>query len=159
MAALLWPPLAGSRMFPFSAFQEKVHFMVAAQGRLDRFDGNENPAYFEDIRKHMERTFAGWDAPLNLGGDYLQFDSPTLARDFERKFPFAGHRFGQSTWSSKDSGTRIQRGQVGASNTPPRSEPRPNQVGSFVASSSRRQPRIDPQRSEEELRTAKVGFY
>ena len=137
--------------------------MVAAEGSLDRFDGNENPAYFEDIRKFMKRTFDGWDAKPNIGfdgtpaEDYLQFDSPNLDRQFEAKFPFAGHRFGQSTWCAKDTEVKVIRGQVGA-DTPTRSEPNPNQVGSFVAATSRRQPRADPKRSQAELKTAKVGF-
>lgn len=156
MASIICPPLAGTRMFPFSSHQEKVHFMVAAEGRLDRFDGEENLEYFEDIRKFMAKTFAAWDLQP-LSEDYLQFESQNLKKDFPRKFPFSSHRLGQTTWSQKLAAIKVQRGEVRKQNTPANETPSSKQVGSLVASTAKRQPRIDPRRSEEELRVARVS--
>ena len=133
--------------------------MVAADGKLDRFDGEENHEYFEDIRKFMAKTFRAWDCKPH-SPDFLQASSPTLKQDFDRKFPFAVQRFGHTTWSYKEKENRTQnaRGQVKKVNTPAKEQLNPNLVGGMVASTAKRQPRVDPQRSEEELRLAKVKY-
>ena len=133
--------------------------MVAAEGKLDRFDGEENQRYFEDIRKHMAKVFSGWDYHANTD-DYLQSDSPNLKKDFDKKFPFAIQRFGQLTWCQreKEEHERIQRGQVKRVNTPARTTQNPNHVGGLIAADAKRQPRVDPKRTEEELRVTKVSL-
>ena len=130
--------------------------MVAVDGRLDRFDGEENHDYFKDIRNFMTKTFSGWDTKPRAD-DFLQFDSPNIKKDFAQKFPFSSHRFGQTTWSQKLAETKVQRGQVKRLNTPAKPDDNPKHVGSLIASTAKRQPRADPRRSEEELRVARVG--
>ena len=55
------PPLMNTRLFPASAKQEKLHFVVANNGTLERFDGDPDLDYLEDIKRHMKRVFSGWD--------------------------------------------------------------------------------------------------
>ena len=157
VASIFMPPLAGTRLFPFSANQEKLHFSVAVNGKIGHFDGDQDPNYFEDIRRHMGMVFRSWDQ-LPTSTDYLQMDSRNLSYEFNRKFPFAKQRFHQKCWARKEKHTQVQRGQVKIWNSPAKPQPHSSQVGTLVVSENRRQHRADPQRSQEELDRAKVSF-
>ena len=158
-ASILVAPLYGTRMFPLMAHQEKLHFVVATNGQVNRFDGEPDQLYFEDIQNHMARTFSGWDTRRDAD-DYLQTDSPNLAKDFRRKFPFASERFDQQCFSRKefDQESRISRGHVKYWNSPADAQG-VTKLGSLGVSQTSRQARSDPRRSEEELRLAQVSFY
>ena len=141
------------------AHQEKLHFVVATNGQLDRFDGEPDHAYFEDIQKIMNKTFAAWDQQPTAA-DYLQPDSLNLSKDFAAKFPFSTERFHQKCHSQKDikPEEKVQRGNIRSMNNPPRAEPAANQLGSLVVTKSSRKIKSDPRRSQQELRQAEVNL-
>ena len=155
IAALLFPPLWGTRMFPLMANQEKLHFVVATDGQLDRFDGDADESYLQDVKVHTNKILAAWDVTAP-SYDFLQFDSVNLIKDFKKKFPFAGQRYGQKCWARKKALPEDQpkRGEVRKWNTPSQGTSR--QSGSLATVATAKPQRSDPRRSNEELRLAKV---
>ena len=142
-------------MFPLMANQEKLHFVVATDGQLDRFDGSPDSTYMEEIKAYMSKIFAGWDKEPD-SQDWLQLDTPNHSRDFRRKFPFAVERLDQRCFKPKKADKKIwvRGGMVNTFNTPA-DEHRPP-AGSRNVTSSTRSVRQDPRRSEDELRLAQV---
>ena len=154
---MICPPLFGSRIFPLSAKQEKLHFEVATSGRTDRFDGEPDQKYFEDISAVMAKIFAGWDYTVN-DPDFLQFHSTNLKEDYQKKFPFSTNRFGERCFSKKDVEPQNvpTRGVVKEWNTPAHRRPSTEQFGSVVVASNKAARTRDPKRSGEDLHKAQV---
>ena len=145
-----------TRLFPASAKQEKLHFVVANNGTLERFDGDPDLDYLEDIKRHMKRVFSGWDCKTS-GPHFLQHTSPDRAQDFEKKFPFAIQRledkcYTRASMRNKEYATS---GVVQSRNTPISS--RPDVRGSTIVSNVRTNVNSDPRRSQEEIRLAQVS--
>ena len=139
------------------ANQEKLHFVVATDGQLDRFDGDADEYYLQDVKVHMNRILNAWDV-TPPAYDFLQFESTNLIKDWKRKFPFAGQRFNQKCWARKKAQPEDQakRGEVRRWNTPSLGSHR--QMGSRSTVATAKPQRSDPRRSTEELRVAKVSF-
>ena len=160
-AGLLFAPIWGSRLFPLAPKQEKIHFMVAAEGKLDHFDGTPDQSYIEDIQAHMKKVFTSWDTKM----DPTFANCPPLSHTglqyyWKRKFPFSKHRFNDSCFSSKsrDPNSYYQRGSVRAQNSPAPQRMGPL-VGASVVSTTAARPRADPRRSQEALRIANVSTF
>ena len=154
-AGIIAPPLWGTRVFPLMANQEKLHFVVATDGQLDRFDGTPEATYMEEVKSHMTKLFRGWDKrPESF--DWLQLESTNHSRDFRKKFPFAVERLDQRCFKPKDTvKIKVKVGAVKYINTPA-GEHRPA-AGSRTVTASTRPVRQDPRRSENELRQAQVS--
>ena len=158
-AGILFPPIWGSRLFPLAPKQEKLHFMVAAEGKLDHFDGTPDQSYIEDIQNFMKKIFISWDTRMDTTyGDCPALHTTGLQHYWKKKFPFAKHRFNDSCYSIKqrDPNQYYQRGAVRANNTPAPARTGPL-VGSSVVSSTAARPKADPRRSQEALRIANVS--
>ena len=140
------------------AHQEKLHFVVATDGQLDRFDGVPDSTYLEDIKVHMTKMFAGWDQQP-LAYNWLQLNSPQHASDFRKKFPFAVERIDQRCFRRKDFDQkyRVKGGAVKHWNTPSEQD-RPSPVGAQSVTVTSRPIRQDPRRSREELQMAQVKY-
>ena len=138
--------------------QEKLHFVVATDGQVDRFDGTPDYTYLEEIKAYMARVFQGWDQQPD-SANWLQMDTPNHSRDFRKKFPFAVERLDQRCFKSKKFEPKqwVQTGVVKRFNTPASDHKTPS--GSRSVTSSTRTVRQDPRRTEDELRQAQVKFY
>ena len=122
---------------------------------MERFDGDPDQSYLEDITAHMNRTFSGWDHfPTRY--NFLQSGTPSRNYDYTRKFPFSIHRFNERVYSRKNDPNRrvAQPGVVASVNTP--STSRPVVLGGQVVSNAKTVPNNDPRKSEQELQVAKV---
>lgn len=155
---IICPPLWGTRIFPLCAKQEKLHFEVATDGPLDRFDGEPDESYLEDVKKFMKKTFRGWDCNPDRAS-FLQPTSRYLADDYKNKFPFSIQRLTESCFSRKPipakNRSRSHIGAVEQSNT--QVTTRPNALGTAVVAGAKAKQRSDPRRTTEELQMAKVG--
>ena len=142
-------------MFPVMANQEKLHFVVATDGQLDRFDGDADESYLRDVKNHTEKILSAWDVKAPAY-DFLQSESRNLEKDFEAKFPFAGQRFKQKCWARKKPNPEDhpKRGEVRKWNSPSQGSSR--QMGSQVITKTAKPQRSDPRRSTDELRLAEV---
>ena len=138
------------------AHQEKLHFCVATDGQLDRFDGVPDTSYLEDIKAHMTKIFAAWDQRPEAY-NWLQLNSPQHASDFQKKFPFAVERLNQRCFRRQDFDKkhRVKGGAVKHWNTPSEQN-RPALVGTRSVTATSRPIRQDPRRSREELQMAQV---
>ena len=156
--SIFCPPLWGTRIFPLAAAQEKLHFVVANEGQLSRFDGEEDPQYIADIKDFMERLLSGWQAGPN-NEDFLQWysNAADLTSDFKLKFPFAINRFGENCSMDKDrtNYVRIPRNAL-TDSTRSAAKVTHDRSGTSVVARTRVKPTRDPRTSAEDLRTAQV---
>ena len=159
MARLLFPPLFGTRLFPLCAKQERVHFDIATNGAVGHYDGEPNQSYEEDICKYMARTFGGWDHQSSEH-NFLQDWSTTRPRDYNTKFPFSIHRFGEYCYSKKDVApeNKVVPGAIQTRNTPASQVPL-DRTGGFVVSGANIRTKSDPRTPAEELKVAKVSNF
>ena len=131
--------------------------MIANEGKLDRFDGDEDPQYIADIKAFMKKTFDGWQS----GGqdeDYLQWYADSVAEDFQAKFPFTISRFDEKCSMDKDRANyvNIPKNALGES-TQRNANVKHNRGGTTIVSRARVIPTKDPRTSAEDLRTAQVN--
>ena len=132
-----------------------MHFDVATDGAIGHYDGEPNPEYFESIQSFMNKTFSGWDHQPKEPKAFLQDYSTTRSDDFEAKFPFVIHRFGDVCYTKKETDTYVIPGAVQARNTPAGAEP-PNRTSGFIVSGANIRTKGDPRTSAEDLRLAKL---
>ena len=160
IAGILCPPLWGTRLFPLAAKQEKLHFIAAADGKLDHFDGQPDQFYLEDIQKIMAKTFRSWDTQPNF--EYCpDLRSANLAYFWRNKFPFAIQKFEERCYTikDKDPGT-FQPGTVRTENSPAPTPAHPERtLGSTIVATTAARPKADPRRSEETIRLANVSNH
>ena len=136
------------------ANQEKLHFVVATDGQLDRFDGMPDYTYHEEIKTYMAKIFQGWDKTPEAF-TWLQLETPNHAQDFRKKFPFAVERLDQRCFKRKDVvKIKVQGGVVNRYNSPALNHRAPE--GSQSVTAANRPVRQDPRRTAEELRQAQV---
>ena len=150
--------MMGTRLFPLSPKQERVHFDVATKGSVDHYDGEPNQAYQEDIKKFMARTFSGWDHQPESTSTFLQDWSTTRGTDFNKKFPFAIHRFDDKCFTKKEWECAVMPGAIEHWNTPAKSQPA-NLTGGWVVAGANIRTKSDPRTSAEEIRLAKVSVF
>ena len=158
IAGLLCPPLWGTRLFPLAAKQEKLHFIAAADGKLEHFDGQPDQAYLEDIQKVMTKTFRSWDTKPNF--DFCpDIKSANMAYFWRNKFPFAIQKFEDNCYTQKAKDPGVFRpGTVKAQNSPAPPSAHPDRVlGSTIVATTAAKPKADPRRSEESIRLANVS--
>lgn len=160
IAGLLCPPLWGTRLFPLAAKQEKLHFIAAADGKLEHFDGQPDQAYLEDIQKVMTKTFRSWDTKPNFTV-CPDLKSANLAYFWRNKFPFAIQKFDERCYTQKEKDPSWFRpGTVKEKNSPAPQPAHPERtLGSSIVATTAARPKADPRRSEETIRLANVSFY
>ena len=131
--------------------------MAATSGAVERFDGDPDQSYLEDINAFMNRTFGGWDHYPDRY-NFLQSGTPSRGYDYQRKFPFSTHRFNERCYSRKNDPNRkvAQHGAVSYFNSP--STSRPEVYGSQVVANAKTTLNNDPRQSEQELQVAKVSL-
>ena len=131
---------------------------MATSGQLDRFDGEPDQQYMEDISAHMTKIFASWDCRSDHS-EFLQQESEALIFDFEAKFPFSIHRFNDRCYTKKDIDPRniARPGSVRYFNTPSDPNHQTKHAGSLVVADAKAKQTRDPRRSAEELRLAQVS--
>ena len=130
--------------------------MAATSGAVDRYDGDPDQAYLEDIQQYMDRTFKGWDFQPQRH-NFLQSGAPSLIYDYQKKFPFSIQRLDEKCFTRNESNRTYARpGAVSYFNTPTTS--RPQVYGGQVVADAKTQSASDPRQSQEELRLAKVCF-
>ena len=90
---LFCAPLAGTEIFPLPPKMEKVHFAVATDQPTDHMDGEPQYQYLDDIKQYMEPILASYTNPKKA--KFLHRYGNDIENDWEHKFPYASHRFGE----------------------------------------------------------------
>ena len=99
---LFCAPLAGTEIFPFSPKMEKLHFAVATDQPVDHLDGEPQSQYLDDIKNYMTPVLIA-NAKI-IQDRFLYRYANDFEGDWQLKFPFASHRFGQMPYVAKEIG-------------------------------------------------------
>ena len=156
-ASIYCPPLWGTRIFPLAADQEKLQFIIANEGPLDRFDGEEDADYIADVKAFMQKMFQGWSVGAQ-DEDFLQWYTESVEDDFKQKFPFTISRFNERCSMDKEKNQRfnIPKHSLGQSTQRP-AQVKHDRGGTTIVSKARVKLTKDPQTSSEDLRVAQVS--
>ena len=92
----LVPCLHGKSIFPLPPKQEKLYFNVATDSVLDHFDGELDPSYQDDIKKHMKLVMDSMRPERQRLGTFLtRAENKFFNQEWRVKFPFASHRLSE----------------------------------------------------------------
>ena len=97
-------PLFGSDILPLPPKQEKYHVNLVTNAQTGHYDGNPDSKYEDEIRKHMAKMLKSFNRTYISFNEFAHME--TDFREWEIKFPFASHRFGQKVAAAQQLDSR-----------------------------------------------------
>ena len=91
---ILCGPLVGTEIFPLPPRMEKLHYAVAKDLPLDHYDGEPQSQYLDDIKTYMDPILKS-QFTSNRTNFLFRQNNDSFEVDWQRKFPYASHRFGE----------------------------------------------------------------